>query len=476
MKIIITKYHLTILLLCFLYSTASSQTLSSLETDTTARYINIDNIFILGNKRTKSAIILRELSIKKGMLLYYSDLVNHMAKDENKIFNTRLFNSVKITALDLSPDQVDIVVQVDERWYTFPIPIFKVADRNFNDWLKNQDADLSRVNYGAKFIQYNVRGRNEKLKLTAQFGFTKNLGLSYRIPYIDKSQKNGLELKVGYLERKNTAYTTEGHKQVFHGSEQTQFEEVFSTIKYTRRSRFYDFHDVILEYNKSNVSDSVTLLNPRYFSNRQTKQRFIALRYKYTKDKRDVAAYPLNGYRIQVEVNKIGVGIINDLDIFDFRLTHDRYLDIGKGFYFSMYTKGILSTPKNQSYTLFPSLGRVQDFVRGYELYLIEGSSIALNKASFKKLLFKGVKKISPFRVKQFKNFPYAFYLKTYFDTGYVKNFNEYEQNSLLTNRIIYGTGIGIDFVTFYDFVIRTEYSINDIKEQGFFFHFKKGF
>ena len=474
-KTIIAKYHLIFLLLYFLYSTAFSQTLSSIDT-TTTRYVTVDNIFILGNKRTKPSILLRELSAKKGTTLFYSDLVNHIANDQNKIYNTRLFNSVKITILDLSPDRVNIVVQVVERWYTFPIPILKFADRNFNDWLKNQNADLSRINYGIRFTQYNARGRNEKLRLTAQFGFTKNYSISYRVPYVDKNQKNGLELGAGYSERKNTAYSTEGHKQVFHKSEKIQFQEVYSLIKYTRRSQFYDFHNVILEYNKSTVSDSILLLNYRYFSNRQSEQQYLALRYKYTKDKRDVAAYPLNGYRIQAEVNKLGVGIFNDLDILDFQVTHDRYLDIGKGFYLSMYTKGIISTPKNQSYSLFPSLGRQQDFVRGYELYLIEGSSLALNKISFKKLLFKGLKQINSFRVKQFNNFPYAFYLKTYFDAGYVKNFNEYEQNSRFTNHMLYGIGVGLDFVTFYDFVIRSEYSINDAKEHGFFFHFKKGF
>lgn len=469
------KYILFFLLLCFWCSITSAQS-STTQDSTSTRYVTIDNIFVIGNKRTKASIILRELRVKKGMLIYYPDLVEHIVKDQNKIYNTRLFNTVQINSLDLSEERVDIVIQVDERWYTYPIPIFKIADRNFNDWLRNQGGDLSRVNYGLKFSQFNMRGRNEKLKLSAQFGFTNNYSLSYKIPYIDRSQKNGLELKVGYGERKSTAYLTEDHKQIFNTSEDIQFKQVYSLVSYTRRSRFYDFHELTFEFNKSNISDSLALLNPRYFSNRQTEQKYLALRYNYTKDKRDVTAYPLNGYRIRAEINKIGLGIFNQLDILDIRASHDRYFDIGKKFYFSTYTKGVISTPNNQSYRLFPSLGRKQDFVRGYELYLIEGSSYALNKFSFKKLLFKGVKHINSLGMNQFKTFPYALYLKTYFDAGYVKNFNEYEQNGRLTNRMIFGTGIGLDFVTFYDFVIRTEYSVNDEKEHGFFFHFRKGF
>lgn len=449
---------------------------SSAQDSTSTRYVTIDNIFLIGNKRTKASIILRELRIKKGMLIYYPDLVKQMKMDQNKIYNTRLFNTVQINSLDLNSERVDIVIQVDERWYTYPIPILKIADRNLNDWLRNQGGDLSRINYGLKFTQYNMRGRNEKLKISAQFGFTNNYSISYKIPYIDRSKKNGLEMKVGYGESKSTPYTTEGHKQVFSTSENIQFKKIYSLVSYTHRSRFYDFHEVRLEFNKSSISDTLVQLNPRYFSNGQTEQKYLAIKYTYTKDKRDVAAYPLKGFHIRAEINKIGLGVFNQLDILNICASHGHYFDLGNKFYFSTYTKGVISTPNNQSYGLFPSLGRQEDFVRGYELYLIEGSSYALNKFSFKRVLFKGVRHINPLGISQFKTFPYALYLKTYFDAGYVKNFNEYEQNGRLTNRVIFGSGVGLDFVTFYDFVIRTEYSINNEKEYGFFFHFRKGF
>ena len=36
----------------------------------------------------------------------------------------------------------------------------------------------------------------------------------------------------------------------------------------------------------------------------------------------------------------------------------------------------------------------------------------------------------------------------------------------------VFGTGIGIDFVTYYDKVIRFEYGVNDMGETGLFIHF----
>ena len=43
---------------------------------------------------------------------------------------------------------------------------------------------------------------------------------------------------------------------------------------------------------------------------------------------------------------------------------------------------------------------------------------------------------------------------------------------SFLDNKFIFGTGIGLDFVTYYDKVLRLEYGINDMGETGLFIHF----
>lgn len=71
--------------------------------------------------------------------------------------------------------------------------------------------------------------------------------------------------------------------------------------------------------------------------------------------------------------------------------------------------------------------------------------------------------------LEQFQYIPYGLYLKTYLDVGYAKNTEGFEGNSLLGDRWLAGTGIGLDFVTMYDFVIRAEYSFNNIGEHGFF-------
>ena len=78
---------------------------------------------------------------------------------------------------------------------------------------------LERVNYGLRLYQFNMRGRNETLRLTAQFGFQRRFELSYRFPYIDKKQKHGLILDVDFTETKNLAFQTVDHRLEFLKSE-----------------------------------------------------------------------------------------------------------------------------------------------------------------------------------------------------------------------------------------------------------------
>ena len=54
------------------------------------RRVRIDKIFIVGNKKTRDKIILRELSILQGEEYAYNDLNVILDSDRLKIYNTRL--------------------------------------------------------------------------------------------------------------------------------------------------------------------------------------------------------------------------------------------------------------------------------------------------------------------------------------------------------------------------------------------------
>ena len=438
-----------------------------------ASLVEIDKIFIIGNRKTKEKIIKREMDIQEGDMVIPDELNAMLEKDKNKILNTNLFLSVNYNVIELSPEKIDIIIRVSERWYLFPIPIFELADRNFNEWWVNQNRDLSRVEYGIKLYNYNTRGMNETLKLIAQFGFTKRFQLSYSFPYIDKAQKIGLNLVGSYAENNNFNYLTIDHKQ-------KDLDELNSTrwlrnvkrfgFDVTYRKSFYNFHEISLDYLDNNIRDTIAQLNPTYFLDGRNRQRFFQLDYSFRRDLRDNNAYPLDGFLVTANASKLGLGIFNDIDQLEFSGSYSKYLDLGKNYYLSGMVGGKTSFPEIQPYNNNNSIGFEPFVLRGYELYVIEGQSYLINKLTFKKLLFSKKQQLHDFiPIKQFQTFPIALYLKTYFDSGYIWNTWSFPENAnnRFTNEFIYGGGVGLDLVTFYDLVIRFEYSYNKAKESG---------
>ena len=175
-------------------------------------------------------------------------------------------------------------------------------------------------------------------------------------------------------------------------------------------------------------------------------------------------------------VEKVGLGIFDDVDITRFRASYSRYMKLKKGFYFSNFSSVYFSTPNTQPYSETKGLGFGNDVIRGYELYVIHGQHYIVNKTSLKKVLFAGSKEMTNFPLEQFRHFPYAFYLKSYFDIGYSSNTQNYEGNKFLADQLLFGGGLGLDIVTMYDLVVRLEYSWNSLGENGFFFHIESEF
>ena len=107
----------------------------------------VGDIIIEGNKKTKPYIIERELPFKTGDSIYLPDLVKGFEISRQQLINTSLFNEVVISLKSFRGYVVDILIQVKERWYIFPLPYLKPIDRNLNEWAK-QGYGLNRVNYG----------------------------------------------------------------------------------------------------------------------------------------------------------------------------------------------------------------------------------------------------------------------------------------------------------------------------------------
>lgn len=475
-----------LLVLGFLFgittSTVAEQT-DQVKSDTTVvldttRLLTINRVLIIGNKKTRDQIISRELSLKPGDTIRTDKLAETLLWDRRKIYNLRLFNVVTIRSLEISSSAIDLLVEVEERWYTWPSPIFELSDRNFNEWWQNYNHDFGRVNFGIKLDQFNVRGRNETLKLTAQFGFTQKFDLSYTIPYLDKKQKQGLIINFDYSNPKNLSAATEDHVLFYIQKKEPIRISTGAQLTYTYRKSFYETHSFSVGYRSTKIADTVYRKNPNYLSG-DNQQNYTSLSYSFRSEHRDIVMYPLKGYQFSATLQRNGLGFDGKVNQWIANLTYAYHHDFRKGYYLSNFSSAYISDPTNQPYNLYGALGYQRQIVRGYEIYVIEGPKFFVNKTTFKKRIFHKVWRWENMPMEQFRHLPFAVYLKGFVDLGYVQNYPYYSENNKntrLADTMLAGYGTGLDIVVPYDVVIRLEYTYTRQGAQGFFVNLKKEF
>ncbi len=250
-------------------------------------------------------------------------------------------------------------------------------------------------------------------------------------------------------------------------------KEISGAIKYTQRVGFYNTTSVSAEYRYNSVTDTIAALNPDYLGQGRTSQELVVLAWQFRRDRRDFKVYPLKGYLFDFDAVKNGLGLLKNEPNLLFFTTHFKYFyEFAPRFYIATSVKGKLSGLSDAPYFNQRGFGFGNDFVRGYEYYVIPGQNFVLNRNTIKfALLPSQVFSLPWSSLEKFRTIPYAFYLNANFDAGYVRDRQTAQQNPL-ANTWQFGYGLGIDYVTYYNLVFRAEYSFNKFGENGIFLHF----
>ena len=433
--------------------------------------IIVNKIILSGNKITKANIIYRELLFKEGDTIVSKNLLQILEQSRKNLLNTSLFNFVTIDTTSVTGGKINVSIDVVERWYIWPIPFFQLSDRNFNVWWKTKD--LRRIDYGLYLTWDNFRGRKESLVIQLRHGFDETYSLSYKIPYINKSKTIGLGFTAGFTGNHTVAYENEENKQVFYKDEEHFVQKnIFGTFNITYRRNIFNTHTFQINYNQYDFADTLLQLNSG-FSNKNIVQ-YLTFYYLFKSDHRDDKAYPLNGYYFDLEAVKDGFGILKNenIDIAHIHTSVRKFWKLHKRWYFEGGMNVKISSSAYEPYFIENGLGFGDNYVRSYEYYVINGQNYALLKSDLKFALI-------PTKVKYFKFIPakkfsllhYALYLNLLADGAYVSDRQAIGANDL-TNSFLFGYGLGLDFVTYYDKVLRVEYSINKMGQGGIFLHF----
>lgn len=445
-----------------------------------AEAITIDRISVVGQKRTRLAVIFRELPIKVGDTIALENLPEKITEAERQLMNTGLFSKANITYKNWegATQKVHLEVEVLENWYIYPVPTFDLADRNFNVWWKEQNRSLQRVNIGLEVSHLNFTGWGDKLEVGFEYGYTRSYSASYKIPYLNKKQTLGLGTSFSYNRNREVNYATVDNKQEFYRDDAQFLRRKYKLEgSLSWRPAIYATHTFAAEFHQEWIDPIIIQdYNADYFGDNKNEIDFFRLLYRFSYDFRDNRAYPWSGYNYGAELLKDGVGIFNDRSALTLDLFGSKYWPVGKRWSFGFIAGGKYSFIREpQAYRYNRALGFGRSKLSGYELYLLDGLDAAYLRKSVRYNILK--KKLTFGKwvfLESFRELPFQLNVSLSSDLGYVNSpFNT--RVNPLNDQLLWGGGAGLDLVFYYDFVLRLQYSVNQIGDRGFFLDFDIG-
>jgi outer membrane protein assembly factor BamA len=448
--------------------------LATFQTLTLSAQHLISSIELKGNKKTKPVTILRELTFQEGDQIDTALFQEEIQKSKVNLINVNLFNEVLID-YKVDGKLVSVNIDVQEKWYIWPIPFLEFADRNFNQWW-DFNLDPSRMNYGLYYFQYNVLGRNQTLKISLVNGYSRNLGIYYRIPNLGKEKQWNLITEHWYKSNEEVWYKSEENRlQFFSIPGQTSIERFKNSVELEFRPGWRKTHSFSLYRRTTQVADTLITsnLNPGFTLSSDPQYHFWNFLYSYRKDNRDNRFFPMEGNYTQLDA---GLNLVQDQGVFyNLAAEYNYYKPLASGFFLSTGFKAAYRSSYRLPYDLTRMLG--YDFiVRGYESYVMEGHAFGLARFTLSKaLIHDKLYHVPVIPIPQYRKLPVGLYTYLLADYGYVQNDLTASENDM-TNRHLFGYGIGLGGVFYYDKVFRFEYSLNDLGQGGVKIHFEKAF
>jgi hypothetical protein len=453
------------------------------------KLIKISAYKITGNNLTKDWYIIRELDFKIGDTLATSqeekkiefnqkrfvpgdssELRLRMTYSRENIINTNLFLDVNISIEQVQADQYCILIDVTERHYWWIFPVVKLNAPNINEWLR--DPDIKDVSMGLFFSHNNLFGISHQTSLVGYVGKSYAAAWGYRIPWIGKGKKTGVTFGLGYENLYTVEYGSyENERQMLYESNSQQSAKV--TVNFNFRPGLYNYGTIKLTGNWVGISDSLYSLDSNYLAKGEKSNTSLSLYADYAYDSRNSKSYPLLGNYLKIFANKVGLGLVSkDVDYFFYGIDFHFYQQIARKWYVAEMFKLENSAGENYPYYYELNMTYKKDFIRGYDLFTLKGDQMYYFRSNIKyELVAPNVKKAKEGQEdNKFKNLQYAFYLNTFGDCGYVVD--KFTENNPLNNKMLFSWGFGIDFVTYYDMVLRFEYAFTSNQTNGFYLAF----
>lgn len=438
----------------------------------------IEDIDVRGNDKTRVCTIERELTVKIGDQLPFVGLVEQIKQSEINLINTRLFNSARINIIEKENKRVQLVVEVEEIWYIYPVVIFELADRNFNVWWKEQDRSFDRINIGLRLDYLNFTGHKDKLKLKAQYGYTRKYEIQYDFPFLNSTGTWGLSSGILYSSNREVGYQTLGNKLQFYNSDDFVYNRfrISSTAYYRPGHRRY--HSFKFEFYNNNIDDEIVArYNENFFNGQREMLRYFVLEYDFDYNGLDHFAYPIKGSYMNFKIRKEGLGLYDDVNLLNIESKYSIFRPITARWSHAHSIKGRVQLIRDlPGYYHYTALGYNGDQLRGYEFYVVDGLDYLYSKNHIKYLFWETSWALGDWMfIQQFRKPTIKAFAALAFDMGYV-NSPYFKEGNQLVNETLYGGGPAIHVLIFNHFLFKAEYSINSLGEKNLFLHFNASF
>jgi hypothetical protein len=215
----------------------------------------------------------------------------------------------------------------------------------------------------------------------------------------------------------------------------------------------------------------VLRLNPEFFPSGKTTLSHLDVTYNINHNNVDYIAYPTKGVTFSAALMK---RFSSELNMWQLTSSASYTIPVFTKSQIYLQGTGTIKLPFNQPYYNKRLFGFGDLYMRGLEYYVADGVAGFVGRATARREVLKFNIK-PPIVIQGHDKIPFRFFLKAYGDLGYT-----YDQSpstySSLTNKWLKTWGVGLDILSFYDFVIRLEYSFNQLNQQGLFLHSRGDF
>jgi len=217
--------------------------------------------------------------------------------------------------------------------------------------------------------------------------------------------------------------------------------------------------------------------NPDFFLDSRSRQQYVFAEYQFQYDKRDLRILPTRGWLASIRFFKDGFGFFDDISATYFIPGVEYYYPISKKFVASaaLHAKIGLQREK-QPYYNYRGLGYGDNYIRGYELFVVDALDYYYGKFSIGFKAFETTVNLSKIMfIKGMRVMPLQIYISTNYDVGHAYD-PFYAEGNSFTNKWLQGGGLGLNVLLYNTLQIQVEWSVNHLGETGFFLHSNTAF